>query len=181
MLETSMQEVGYAGPMIAAADGEIIDGSARHEIAANVFGSDAEPIVVESDGKRPIIVKRTDIPNAKTHAAKRLAAYANRVGEVNLEWDANAIAVALADDSQALSGIFDSHELQDMEEKETTLESVKVSKLPTMAWALVGVPIEKFSVVQAMLDTMPKTAVVLTTVNNDEGKENGQSQSEGEA
>ena len=31
MLEESMQEVGYAGPMVSAADGEILDGSARHE------------------------------------------------------------------------------------------------------------------------------------------------------
>lgn len=73
MLETSMQEVGYAGPMVAAADGEIIDGSARHETAANVFGADAEPIVVESDGKRPIVVVRTDIKDAKSKMAKRLA------------------------------------------------------------------------------------------------------------
>ena len=39
-LEASMNEVGYTAPMIAAADGEIIAGSARHETAASVFGAD---------------------------------------------------------------------------------------------------------------------------------------------
>ena len=112
MLETSMQEVGYAGPMVAAADGEIIDGSARHETAANVFGADAEPIVVESDGKRPIVVVRTDIKDAKSKMAKRLAAYANRTGQVNLEWDLPNLEALLAEDSEAFKGLFGEDELK---------------------------------------------------------------------
>jgi hypothetical protein len=111
MLESSMQEVGYAGPMVAAADGEIIDGSARHETAANVFGADSEPIVVESDGKRPIVVVRTDIKDAKSKAAKRLAAFANRTGEVNLEWDLPNLEAWLAEDAEAVKGMFGEDEI----------------------------------------------------------------------
>lgn len=106
MLEESMQEVGYAGPMVAAADGEIIDGSARHETAANVFGPDAEPIIVESDGKRPVVVVRKDIPNAKTRMARRLAAFANRVGQVNLEWEIDVVREIVAEDAEAFKGMF---------------------------------------------------------------------------
>jgi len=179
MLETSMQEVGYAGPMVAAADGEIIDGSARHETAANVFGADAEPIVVESDGKRPIVVVRTDIKDAKSKMAKRLAAYANRTGQVNLEWDAQAIAESLGEDAHLLQGILDADALNDLIEQETTIEPIKVQKLPTMAWVLVGVPIEQFGQVQAMLDHLPQFATVLTTVNDNEDQKNGQSQPKG--
>jgi DNA modification methylase len=106
MLEESMQEVGYAGPMVAAADGEIIDGSARHETAANVFGPDAEPIIVESDGKRPVVVVRKDIPNAKTRMARRLAAFANRVGQVNLEGEIDVVREIVAEDAEAFKGMF---------------------------------------------------------------------------
>lgn len=104
VLENSMTDLGYTAPMIACADGEIIDGSARHETAANVFGSDAEPIVVESDGKRPIVVKRTDIKNAQTKLAKKISLVANRAAEVNLEWEPDALASLLKDlDAEDLS------------------------------------------------------------------------------
>lgn len=111
MLDESMKEVGYSAPMVAAADGEILDGSARHETAANVFGADAEPIIVESDGKRPIVVIRTDIRDAKSKMAKRLAAYANRTGQVNLEWDAPNLEALFAEDAEAFKGLFGEEEL----------------------------------------------------------------------
>lgn len=111
MLEQSFQEVGYAGPMVAAADGEIIDGSARHETAANVFGPEAEPIIVESDGKRPVVVVRTDIKNAQTKTAKRLAAFANRTGQVNLEWNQDVIAEIEKKDAKFFDGLFLKDEL----------------------------------------------------------------------
>lgn len=177
MLDESMREVGYAAPMVAAADGEILDGSARHETAANVFGPDAEPIVVESDGKRPIVVVRTDIKDAKSKTAKRLAAYANRAGQVNLEWDSRAIAESLEEDANALQGILDSHDLAELLEQKTTIEPLNVQRLPTMAWVLVGVQIEQFGLVQAMLDKLPQFATVLTTITNE--KQNGQPQPEG--
>ena len=97
ILESSMQDLGYVAPMTACADGEIIDGSARHETAANVFGSDVEPIVIESDGKRPIVVKRTDIKNAKTKLAKKISLAANRIAEVNLDWQPDVLADLLKD------------------------------------------------------------------------------------
>src|SRR6185503_19610021 len=73
LLEESMHEDGYVAPMTATADGEVIDGSARLEKAAEVFNPDVEAIVVEHDGTRPVLMKRTDIPNAKDKRAKRIA------------------------------------------------------------------------------------------------------------
>ncbi len=114
MFDESIKEVGYSAPMVAAADGEILDGSARHETAANVFGSDAEPIIVESDGKRPIVVVRTDIKDAKSRMAKRLAAYANRTAQVNLEWDAPNLEALFAEDAEAFKGLFGEDELSEI-------------------------------------------------------------------
>ncbi|HXQ22047.1 MAG TPA: hypothetical protein VN812_10280, partial [Candidatus Acidoferrales bacterium] len=45
MLDAAMAQDGYVAPMTAAADGEIIDGSARLELAAERFAGVA-PIVV---------------------------------------------------------------------------------------------------------------------------------------
>lgn len=89
MLEASMRQYGYVSPMTAAADGEIIDGSARIETSANVFGDDA--IVVHHDGTKPIIMVRDDIPSADTPEARAISMAANRISQVNLDFDAEVI------------------------------------------------------------------------------------------
>ena len=72
MLENSLQKDGWIGAQTAAADGEMIAGSARLEVAGDKF-ADMEPIVIDSDGTRPVIIRRTDIPNADDPRAVRLA------------------------------------------------------------------------------------------------------------
>lgn len=91
-LDNSMAENGWIGAMTVAADGETFDGSARLETAYIRFGDDVEPIVIESDGTRPVILKRTDIPNASDPRAKKLALAANRIAELDLNWDADLLA-----------------------------------------------------------------------------------------
>ena len=86
MLETSMHDVGFVAPITVAADGEAFDGSSRLEKAAIVFG-DVAPLVIEHDGTRPVIIKRTDIPTASHPKAVKASVYANRVAEVSLDWD----------------------------------------------------------------------------------------------
>lgn len=92
MLDKSMAENGFIGAMTSAADGEIFDGSARLETAYERFGEDVEPIIVDADGTRPIIVRRIDIPNADDPKAKKLAIAANRIASVDLDWDAEVLA-----------------------------------------------------------------------------------------
>jgi len=90
MLEKSLQKNGWIGAQTAAADGEMIAGSARLEIAADKF-ADVEPIIVESDGTRPVIVKRIDIPNADDPRAVELSIADNRIAQVDLEWDIDVL------------------------------------------------------------------------------------------
>ena len=85
-IDRSMRTDGYGDPMLAAADGEMISGSARLETVVNVFGVEVEPIVVHSNGDRPIIHVRDDIPNAQDKRAQRLALAANRAAELDLSW-----------------------------------------------------------------------------------------------
>lgn len=121
-LEASMNEVGYTAPMIAAADGEIIAGSARHETAASVFGADVEPVIVESDGKRPIVVVRTDIKNAETRAAKRIGLLDNRVQEIDLSFDPLVLAQLYAEDKTLTAGLWSDEELTELLNEATVPE-----------------------------------------------------------
>lgn len=91
LLEKSIQDDGWIGAQTAAKDGEIIAGSARQEIAVEKFtdkdGNEVEPIVVESDGSRPVIIVRTDIDNADTARARRLSAAENQIAKSNYNPD----------------------------------------------------------------------------------------------
>ena len=112
MLETAMQTDGFVAPMTAANDGEVIDGSARLEKAATVFGD--EVLVIEHDGTRPIIMKRTDIPNAQTPEAKRISVAANRIAAVDLDFDAEMLAEIEEQTPGLLAGLFSEQELDDV-------------------------------------------------------------------
>jgi hypothetical protein len=92
LLDNSIAKDGWIGSITVTADNETFDGSARLETAYGRFGEDVEPIIVDADGTRPIIVRRTDIPNADDPRAKRLSVAANRVAEVNLDYDLEVLA-----------------------------------------------------------------------------------------
>lgn len=100
-LEQSIQADGWIGAITVAADGETFDGSARLEVGTATGFGDTEPIVVRSDGSRPVIVVRSDIPSADDPRAKRLGVAANRVAELNLEWEPGVLA-ELAEEASGL-------------------------------------------------------------------------------
>ncbi len=112
-LQTSIQSDGWIGAMTTAADGEMIAGSARVETAAQVFGTDAEPIVVESDGTRPIVVVRKDIPSADDPRAVRLGLADNRIAELSLDWDPEVLC---SFDAATLEPLWTPEELSDLGE-----------------------------------------------------------------
>jgi DNA modification methylase len=91
MLTSAIQKDGWIGGMTVAADGETFDGSARLEVLADVM-PDADPIVVHTDGTRPVVVVRDDIPSASDPRAKRLGIAANRIQQVDYAPDAAVLA-----------------------------------------------------------------------------------------
>lgn len=95
LLEDSIQRDGWIGAITVAADGEAFDGSARIEVGAGAGFEDA--IVVESDGSRPIIHRRIDIPTADDPKAVKLGVAANRIAQIDLDMDAEILAGIVAD------------------------------------------------------------------------------------
>lgn len=110
-LSVSVQRDGWIGAMTAAADGEMFDGSARLETVADALGLEAEPIVVETDGTRPVVVVRKDIPRADDPRAVRLGLAANRVAELDLSWDVEILAGCPAD---ALDGLWTPEQIEEL-------------------------------------------------------------------
>lgn len=91
-LDDSISHDGWIGSITVAADGETFDGSARLETVYSRLGAEVDPIVIEIDGTRPVIVKRSDIPTADDPRAKRLAIAANRIAELNLDFDPDVLS-----------------------------------------------------------------------------------------
>ena len=89
LLNKSIDEVGIIESITISNDNKTISGNARRETIEKKFG-DIEPIIVETDGKRPVILKRTDI-NSNTEEFHRAAILANTVSKHNIDLDLNLI------------------------------------------------------------------------------------------
>jgi hypothetical protein len=84
LMAKSIQELGFGDSMTVDKDGVVISGNQRLETLGEI-GLD-NPIVVQSDGSRPIVHQRIDL-KAGTKRARELAIAQNQVGAVNLNWD----------------------------------------------------------------------------------------------
>ena len=98
-LDKSIRRDGYSAPMVAAADGEIFAGSKRLERSADVFGLDVEPIVIHSDGTRPVIHVRDDIPTADDPRAVRLGVADNVIAHEDYDPDGALLAELAVQDA----------------------------------------------------------------------------------
>jgi hypothetical protein len=107
MMETSLREVGFGDSLTVDRNGVVISGNQRLETLADI-GLD-NPIVVQSDGTRPIVHQRVDL-DANSPQGKRLALFSNRVGQANLEWDTGVLK-ALQADGVSLDGLWNDDEL----------------------------------------------------------------------
>lgn len=101
MLDKSIRADGYSAAMTAA-DLEVFAGSKRLERSADIFGADVEPIIVHSNGDRPIIHVRDDIPNADDPRAKRLGYADNAIAAIDWNPDGAILAALAADDDKLI-------------------------------------------------------------------------------
>jgi hypothetical protein len=114
MMDRSLDETGFGDSVTVDRNGVLISGNARTEkLLAKEMG---EPIVIQSDGSRPIIHQRVDLDLATDPKAKQLAVYQNRVGQINLEdgWNVEALA-AMRAAGVSLDGAFSSDEWEKLE------------------------------------------------------------------
>ncbi|NCB45047.1 MAG: SAM-dependent methyltransferase, partial [Clostridia bacterium] len=88
LLEKSISELGLGRSILVDKNNKIIAGNGVTETAAQL-GLD-EVIIVPTDGKKLVVVQRTDL-DIDSKEARELALADNAVAHVNLEWDAEAV------------------------------------------------------------------------------------------
>jgi len=89
-LDTSLRQYGAGRSLLLDRDNRIIAGNKTAERAADIGLDDV--IVVETDGTKLVAVKRTDLDLEDDGGkARALATYDNRVGQMDLDWDVDAL------------------------------------------------------------------------------------------
>lgn len=94
LLEKSLRELGAGRSILADKNGNIIAGNKTMKTAASIGMDDI--IIVPSDGKKLIVVQRTDL-DIDSKLGRELALADNKVSQVNLDFDSTVIA-ELGDD-----------------------------------------------------------------------------------
>lgn len=91
-INASIAETGFGRSLLAASDGTLIAGNATAEVLADLDMT--QVIVVESDGTKPIVHKRTDIAPG-SEMFRKAAFYDNRAAELASGWDTEVLAALM--------------------------------------------------------------------------------------
>lgn len=112
LLETSFEKGGAGRSILIANNGEILAGNHATEVYGQLF-DEQEVLVIETDGKQLVAVKRTDIPDSDDERAKALIIGDNRTSDFH-EYDADVIADMLESDKDLLNSFFFENELDEL-------------------------------------------------------------------
>ena len=93
-LEASLRQYGAGRSIVVDKHGRIIAGNKTLEAAAEMGLDDV--IVVQTNGTKIVAVQRMDLDLAQDETARMLAYADNRVGQLDLDFDAEVIAADLA-------------------------------------------------------------------------------------
>lgn len=108
MLDRSLRKLGAGRSVVLDKHLTIIGGNKTVEAAADIDLEDV--ILVHTDGKRLVAVVRDDLDLEQDAAARELAYADNRVAEVGLAWDADAITIDMAAGID-MASLFDGNEI----------------------------------------------------------------------
>lgn len=96
LLSESIDRVGVIESITISADDKIISGNARQEVMNQKF-TNIDPIIVETDGSRPVILKRTDI-KSNTKEFHEAGLLANTVAKKNINLDLELIEEVMVEE-----------------------------------------------------------------------------------
>lgn len=150
-LLASLKRYGTGRSILTDRNGTILAGNKTYE-RARELGLDLQ--IVESDGKALVVVRRRDLDLNRDKAARELAIADNRVGELDLEWDVDAIRSLLADGAE-LEPFFLPDELSDLLGDDLPAGAEETGPPPLEKAAELQ---EKWSTVRGQVWTIPSAA-----------------------
>lgn len=111
VLDNSLRQYGAGRSVLLDKNNKIIAGNKTVERAVDIGIEDVT--IIESDGTKLVAVKRTDLDlDSEDGRARALATYDNRVGQLDLDWDLEALKEV---DSKIVAELWNSSERGQME------------------------------------------------------------------
>lgn len=111
MLEASLRQHGAGRSILVDRNLKIVSGNHVAEVAVAIGLEDC--IVVPTDGRKLVVVQRTDL-DLDSPAGRALSVADNRTSEIGLSWDTEVLAELAADEAVDLSSLFSPVELADL-------------------------------------------------------------------
>lgn len=148
MIRSSLKKYGAGRSILLDANNRVISGNKT--LAAAKAQGFKKVTVIDVDGDELIAVRRKDLNLERDKKARELAIAENRTAQVDLAWNEDVLESIDAD----LSEFFDKIELDDLlnEGKGTKVpERIDDQPPPKMLWVLLGIPFNRFDVVQTHL------------------------------
>jgi len=109
MLAESVEKFGAARSLVVDKGGRLVAGNKTLEALLNAGITDA--VIVDTDGRTPVIVRRPDWDlRDRNGEARKYAYFDNRVSEVDLSWDVDQLRRDLGDGVD-FAGLFSNKEL----------------------------------------------------------------------
>jgi len=134
MLQESVIRFGVGRGIVVDKRGRVLGGNKTTGTLQHL-NPGIKVVVVPSDGDTLVVTQRTDLDLERDPVARELAFADNRVGEVNLAWDAQRIAAGL-EAGLDLAAFFHKSELEDI----ANAASVDASSVETVAAEVDQVP-----------------------------------------
>jgi len=122
-LQESMIRFGVGRGIVVDRRGRVIGGNKTTE-TLNKLNPGVRLVVVPSDGDTLVVTQRTDLDLVEDPTARELAFADNRVGELNLAWDAQQIAAGM-EAGLDLAAFFRQGELDNLALPEDALTGTK--------------------------------------------------------
>lgn len=97
VIEESLARCGAGRSVLADRNGKLIAGNKTVEGAINRANGDDDVIVVQTDGKKIVVVQRVDLDLETDEQARLLAFADNRASQVSLDWNPQAFVKAEED------------------------------------------------------------------------------------
>lgn len=136
LLEKSLADFGTGRSVLLDRNGHVIAGNKTVD-AASKLGID-EVIVVPTDGKKLVAVQRTDL-DIDSPVGRGLAYADNRVGELDLHWDASVLLADL-DAGVNLSWMFDDNEINTLLQISSQDDAAVVKSIASASTELPAIP-----------------------------------------
>lgn len=147
MLKQSLKKLGAGRSILLDSQNRVVSGNKTLEAAKSLGYKKVR--IVESDGDTLIAVRRNDL-NLDENKARELAITDNRTGEVDLQWDSEALKETDVD----LTHLFEPIELDNILNEgkgHKRTDKIDLQPPPKYIWILLGIPFNRFDAIQRPL------------------------------